>query len=56
MEADGQGRRGQNRGSSIPRIAAALFPEGVVADELCQVTACIQDSEDCNRRCNQSFQ
>lgn len=55
MKTDGQDRRGQNRGGSISRIATALFPKDVVADELCQVAACIQDSEDGNRCCDQSL-
>jgi len=56
-EADGQaGRSGQGGVPSPPRIAAALLPEGIVADELPQVAARIQDGKDGYWNRNQPFQ
>lgn len=56
MQADGKGRRGRQGIGAVSRIAAALLPEGVVADELPQVAACIQDGKDGDRGSDQSFQ
>ena len=55
-EADGQAGGGGQGGSAVPRVAAALLPEGVIADELPQVAARIQDGEDGNGGSDQSFQ
>lgn len=55
-EADGQAGRGGKGGSAVPRIAAALFPESIVADELPQVAARIQDGKDGNGGSDQPFQ
>ena len=55
-EADRQDGRGRQGGSAVPRIAAALFPEGVVADELPQVAARIQDGKDGDGGSDQPFQ
>ena len=56
MQTDGEGRSGRQGRSAIPRVAAPLFPEGVVADELPQVAARIQDSEDGDGGSDQPFQ
>ena len=56
VEAGGQAGGCGQRGSAVPRIAAALFPEGVVADELPKVDARIQDSEDGDGGSDQPFQ
>ena len=53
VEAGGQAGGCGQRGSAVPRIAAALFPEGIVADELPQVAARIQDGDGGS---NQPFQ
>ena len=55
-EAGGQARRGGQGRSAVPRIAASLFPEGVVADELPQVAARIQDGKDGDGGSDQPFQ
>ena len=56
MQTDGEGRSGRQGRSAIPRVAAPLFPEGVVADELPQVAARIQDGKDGDGGSDQPFQ
>nr|WP_251207483.1 hypothetical protein [Acetatifactor aquisgranensis] len=55
-EADGQAGGSGQGGSAVPRIAAALLPEGIVADELPQVAARIQDGKDGYGSRDQPFQ
>ena len=54
-EAGGQAGGCGQGGSAVPRIAAPLFPEGVVADELPQVAARIQDGKDGNGGSHQPY-
>ena len=56
MQTGGEGRSGRQGRSAIPRVAAPLFPEGVVADELPQVAARIQDGKDGDGGSDQPFQ
>ena len=56
METDRKGRRGRQGGCAVSGVAAALFPEGVVADELSEVATRIQDSEDGDGGSDQPFQ